>query len=213
MLLHLVKKDILLVKKYLLFMLLVVIAFPLFIMARNPEFLGFNNFLISVIFTEFMLYQYVSIAEMKYPKATALLCGTPYSRSMLIKARYAFLLLIFTYCYVAYTVLALFVPKVEYLTLLSTLTALLISTILFGVYTPIQYKLGYERTKYFFSIVIVATPFILPALSNVDIRLDFIELSAMSMLAKCLILIVAVIAILCISLIVSIKIYSKKDLL
>ncbi|MEQ2466899.1 ABC-2 transporter permease [Niallia sp. CLA-SR-H024] len=194
-------------------MLLVVIAFPLFIMARNPEFLGFNNFLISVIFTEFMLYQYVSIAEMKYPKATALLCGTPYSRSMLIKARYAFLLLIFTYCYVAYTVLALFVPKVEYLTLLSTLTALLISTILFGVYTPIQYKLGYERTKYFFSIVIVATPFILPALSNVDIRLDFIELSAMSMLAKCLILIVAVIAILCISLIVSIKIYSKKDLL
>ncbi|MCM3362225.1 ABC-2 transporter permease [Niallia sp. Sow4_A1] len=213
MLLHLVKKDILLVKKYLLFMLLVVIAFPLFIMARNPEFLGFNTFLISVIFTEFMLYQYVSIAEMKYPKATALLCGTPYSRSMLIKARYAFLLLIFTYCYVAYTVLALFVPKVEYLTLLSTLTALLISTILFGVYTPIQYKLGYERTKYFFSIVIVATPFILPALSNVDIRLDFIELSAMSMLAKCLILIVAVIAILCISLIVSIKIYSKKDLL
>lgn len=213
MLLHLVKKDILLVKKYLLFMLLVVIAFPLFIMARNPEFLGFNTFLISVIFTEFMLYQYVSIAEMKYLKATALLCGTPYSRSMLIKARYAFLLLIFTYCYVAYTVLALFVPKVEYLTLLSTLTALLISTILFGVYTPIQYKLGYERTKYFFSIVIVATPFILPALSNVDIRLDFIELSAMSMLAKCLILIVAVIAILCISLIVSIKIYSKKDLL
>ncbi|WP_284561527.1 ABC-2 transporter permease [Bacillus sp. T2.9-1] len=193
--------------------MLVVIAFPLFIMARNPEFLGFNTFLISVIFTEFMLYQYVSIAEMKYPKATALLCGTPYSRSMLIKARYAFLLLIFTYCYVAYTVLALFVPKVEYLTLLSTLTALLISTILFGVYTPIQYKLGYERTKYFFSIVIVATPFILPALSNVDIRLDFIELSAMSMLAKCLILIVAVIAILCISLIVSIKIYSKKDLL
>lgn len=213
MLLHLVKKDILLVKKYLLFMLLVVIAFPLFIMARNPEFLGFNTFLISVIFTEFMLYQYVSIAEMKYPKATALLCGTPYSRSMLIKARYAFLLLIFTYCYVAYTVLALFVPKVEYLTLLSILTALLISTILFGVYTPIQYKLGYERTKYFFSIVIVATPFILPALSNVDIRLDFIELSAMSLLTKCLILIVAVIAILCISLIVSIKIYSKKDLL
>ncbi|NRK74413.1 ABC-2 transporter permease, partial [Salmonella enterica subsp. enterica serovar Typhi] len=80
-------------------------------------------------------------------------------------------------------------------------------------YTPIQYKLGYERTKYFFSIVIVATPFILPALSNVDIRLDFIELSAMSLLTKCLILIVAVIAILCISLIVSIKIYSKKDLL
>lgn len=213
MLLHLVKKDILLVKKYFLFTMLVVVVIPLFIMLRIPEFLGFNAFLISVIFAEFMLYQYVSMAEMKYPKATALLCGTPYPRSMLVKARYAFLLLIFAYCYVAYTVLALFVPKVEYLTPLSILTSLLILTILFGIYTPIQYKLGYEKTKYFFSIVIVATPFILPGLSNVDIKLNFSELSAMPMLAKYLILIVAVIAILCISLIVSIKIYSKKDLL
>ncbi|MGP4945822.1 MULTISPECIES: ABC-2 transporter permease [Bacillus] len=213
MLLHLVKKDILLVKKYLLFTLLTVIAIPLFIMVRIPVFLGFNTFLISVIFAEFMLYQYVSMAEMKYPKATALLCATPYSRSMLVKARYTFLLLIFAYCYVAYTVLALLVPKVEYLPLLSVLTALLISTILFGIYTPIQYKLGYERTKYFFSIVIVATPFILPALSKVDIRFDFSVLSTMSMLTKCLILFVAIIAILYISLIVSIKIYSKKDLL
>lgn len=213
MLLHLVKKDILLVKKYFLFTMLVVVAIPLFIMSRIPEFLGFNAFLISVIFAEFMLYQYVSMAEMKYPKATALLCGTPYPRSMLVKARYAFLLLIFAYCYVAYTVLALFVPKVEYLTPLSILTSLLILTILFGIYTPIQYKLGYEKTKYFFSIVIVATPFILPELSNVDIKLNFSELSAMPLLAKYLILIVAVIAILCISLIVSIKIYSKKDLL
>ncbi|NHC42733.1 ABC-2 transporter permease [Bacillus sp. MM2020_1] len=213
MLLHLVKKDILLVKKYFLFTMLVVIAIPLFIMSRIPEFLGFNAFLIAVIFAEFMLYQYVSMAEMKYPKATALLCGTPYPRSMLVKARYAFLLLIFAYCYVAYTVVALFVPKVEYLTPLSILTALLILTILFGIYTPIQYKLGYEKTKYFFSIVIVVTPFILPALSKVDIKLNFSELSAMPMLAKYLILIVVVIAILCISLIVSIKIYSKKDLL
>ncbi|WP_079709636.1 ABC-2 transporter permease [Paraliobacillus ryukyuensis] len=213
MLLHLIKKDILLVKKYLLFTLLAVSAIPLFIMVRIPEFLGLNAFLISVIFAEFMLYQYVSMAEMKYPKATALLCSTPYPRSMLIKARYAFLLFIFAYCYVAYTVLALFVSKVEYLTPISILTVLLISTILFGVYTPIQYKLGYERTKYFFSIVIVATPFILPALSNVDIKLDFSELYAISMLAKCLILIAAVITVFAISLIVSIKIYAKKDLL
>ncbi|UTR14467.1 ABC-2 transporter permease [Salipaludibacillus sp. LMS25] len=213
MLLHLVKKDILLVKKYLLFTLLAVIAIPLFIMSRIPEFLGFNAFLISVIFAKFMLYQYVSMAEMKYPKATALLCGTPYPRNMLIKARYTFLLLIFVYCYVAYTLLALLMPKVDYLPPLSILTALLFSTILFGIYTPIQYKLGYERTKYFFSIVIVATPFILPALSNLDIRLDLSELSAMPMLAKYLIVFIALISILSISLTLSIKIYSKKDLL
>lgn len=82
-----------------------------------------------------------------------------------------------------------------------------------GVYTPVQYKLGYEKTKYFFSIVIVATPFLLPLLTKTNIKLDFTELYTMPMFVQYLIVILATIAILCISMIVSIKIYSKKELL
>ncbi|MBZ9685616.1 ABC-2 transporter permease [Clostridium estertheticum] len=213
MLLHLVKKDFLLVKKYLPLFVILPFVMPVIIMIQVSQLLGLSAFVISVIYDVFMLYQYVVMAEMKYPKAEALLCATPYSRSTLVKARYAFLLLIFAYCCVAYNVLALIFVKIEYLTPASYLIALLISVILFGVYAPVQYKLGFEKTKYFFIIVIMGTPFVIPFLMKANIKIDFTGLSALPMFVQYLIPIVAIIAILFISMNVSIKIYSKKELL
>jgi ABC-2 type transport system permease protein len=213
MLLHLVKKDFLLIKKYLPLMIVVPFVIPIFIMIQSSQLLGLSAFILSVIYVLFMLYQYVLIAEMKYPKAEALLCSTPYSRSTLVKARYAFLLLIFAYCGVAYNVLALFFPKIKFLTPSIYISALLISVILFGVYTPIQYKLGFEKTKYLFMIVFMLSPFSLALLAKANIRLDFTELSEIPVFVQYLIPIVAIIAILFISINVSIKIYSKKELL
>ncbi|GCD11591.1 ABC-2 transporter permease [Clostridium tagluense] len=219
MLLHLVKKDFLLVKKYLPLFVILPFAIPLLIMIQAShltqvsQFLGLIAFVLSVIFAVFMLYQYVLMAEMKYPKAEALLCSTPYSRSALVKARYAFLLLIFAYCCVAYNLLALLFAKIEYLTPFSYLIALLISVILFGVYTPLQYKLGFEKTKYFFMILIMGSPFSLTLLIKANIKLDFTRFSAMPMFVQYLIPIVAIIAILFISMKVSIKIYLKKELI
>ena len=76
-----------------------------------------------------------------------------------------------------------------------------------------QYKLGFEKTKYFFVIVIMGTPFVIPFLMNANIKLDFTRLSTLPMFVQYLIPIVAIIAILFISMNVSIKIYSKKELL
>jgi len=213
MLFHLVKKDFLLIKKYLPIMVILPIAIPIFMMIQAPLFLGLSTLVLSVIFTVFMLYQYVLMAEMKYPKAEALLCTTPYSRSNLVKARYAFLLMPFAYCCVAYYVLTLLFAKIEYLTPYNYLIALLISAILFGLYTPVQYKLGFEKTKYFFMIVMMGSPFILTLLIKLNIKLGFTGFFAMPMFVQYLILIVSIIAILFISIIVSIKIYTKKELL
>lgn len=213
MLLHLIKKDFLLIKKYLPLLVILPFAIPIFVMIQVSQLLGLGAFVLSVIFTVFMLYQYVLMVEMKYPKAEALLCATPYSRSTLVKARYAFLLLMFAYSCVAYYVLALLFSKIEYLTPASYLIAMLISVILFGVYTPIQYKLGFEKTKYFFTLVIMVTPFLITILAKVNIKLDFTALSALPMFFQYLILIVAIIGILFISINVSIKIYSKKELM
>jgi len=213
MLLHLVKKDFLLVKKYLPLFVVLPFVVPVIIMIQVSQLLGLSAFVISVIYDVFMLYQYVVMAEMKYPKAEALLCATPYSRSTLVKARYAFLLLIFAYCCVAYNVLALIFAKIEFLTPSSYLITLLISVILFGVYAPVQYKLGVEKTKYFFMIVVMGTPFSIPLLIKANIKIDFTGFSAMPMFLQYLIPIVAIIAILFISMNVSIKIYSKKELL
>lgn len=213
MLLHLVKKDFLLIKKYLPLMMVLPFVIPIFIMIQSSQFLGLNAFLLSVFFSVFMFYQYVLMAEMKYPKAEGLLCSTPYSRCTLVKSRYAFLLLSFTYCGVAYNVLALFSPKINFLTPSSYLIALLISVILFGIYTPVQYKLGFEKTKYFFMILIMGSPFLLTLLLKSNIKLDLTRFSAIPMFVQYAIPIVAIIAILFISMNVSIKIYSKKELL
>jgi len=212
MLLHLVRKDFLLVKKYLPLFIVLPFILTIFVMIQASQLLGLGAFLLSVIYEVFMLYQYVVMAEMKYPKAEALLCATPYSRCILVKSRYAFLLLIFTYCCMVYYVLALIFAKIEYLTPASYLITLLICVILFGIYTPIQYKLGFEKTKYFFMTLTMLSPFLLALLAKANIKLDFTRLSAIPIFVQYLIPIVAIIAILFISINISIKIYSKKEL-
>ncbi|MBU3110209.1 ABC-2 transporter permease [Clostridium lacusfryxellense] len=213
MLLHLVKKDFLLIKNFLPLLVILPFAIPIFLMIQASQLLGFSAFVLSVIFTVFMLYQYVLMAEMKYPKAESLLCATPYSRSTLVKARYAFLILIFTYCGLAYNILALIFIKIDHLTPSSYLITMLISVILFGIYTPVQYKLGFEKTKYFFMILIMVSPFLMAILAKNNIKLDFTALSALPMFIQYLIPIVSIIAILFISINVSTKIYLKKELL
>lgn len=212
MLSSLVKKDILLVKKYMLIMMIITIVIPIFIMWRIPQFLGFSAFLISTIFAEFMLYQYVLIAELKYPKADALLCATPYPRRLIVVARYIFLLLIFANCIFVYSMVALILPQIKFLSLSNVVTVMLISVILFGAYTPIQYKLGYEKTKYFFSIVIVATSFLLPTVTKLRSSLDLSWLTSTPSFVWILIKVALIILVLSVSMSTSIKIYEKKEL-
>ncbi len=46
-----------------------------------------------------------------------------------------------------------------------------------GVYLPVQYKLGYEKTKLAFFVVIMASPFILPLLMTMEnVNPDFLSL-------------------------------------
>lgn len=82
MLLHLIEKDFMIVKKYVFLMLIIVMLIPPFILWRIPELAGSISFLISAIFSVFLLLFYVSMKEQQYPKASALLCATPYPRNM-----------------------------------------------------------------------------------------------------------------------------------
>lgn len=213
MILNLVKKDFLLIKKYIFMMMLMIIAIPFFVMWRIPGLLGIVTFLIIVIFSEFILYQYILIEEMKYPKASALLCASPYLRRDIVIARYIFLLLIFIYCCIVYNIIAIFLLKTKYLTPVHMLAALLILVILFGIYTPIQYRFGYEKTKYFFYIIILITPFLMPTLGKMNISSAFMKAMELSAIFQSLILLILSILILIISVLLSVKIYAKKDLL
>ena len=85
MLIHLIKKDVLLVSKYLIIMLAVVILFPFFILWSNSEY-TFLGFMLPAVFAVFMPLQCILMKEYKYKKASAYLCSTPYSRLIVFRA-------------------------------------------------------------------------------------------------------------------------------
>ena len=87
----------------------------------------------------------------------------------------------------------------------------LVVSVFIGIYLPVQYKLGYEKTKFVFVVVIMASPFIFPQLLKMEnINLDvFSKTSPLviygSIVAFSLVVLIA-------SILLSIKIYEDEDL-
>lgn len=211
MLLNLIKKDCLIIKKYLILMLGIALIIPLFMYWRMPSLLGFCTLLLSTIIVELMLTQSVSLVETKYPKATALLCSAPYPRQLLVVGKYIFTLFIFAYCCIVYSIEACLVPNMKQISVLDIMIAYLVVATIYGIYSPFQYKYGYEKTKYFFVIVIMVTPFILPAVIKHIPAFDLKYLS-LSTLAFSIALFIISTIISLISLKASINIFRTKEL-
>lgn len=79
------------------------------------------------------------------------------------------------------------------------------------IYLPIQYKLGYEKTKFAFTVVIIASPFLLPQLMKMEnFNLNF--LSEFSPILICGSVLLLSCMILAVSAALSIKFYNRTDL-
>lgn len=210
----LIKKDFLIVKRYLPLTMLLAFAIPLFIGWKAPVITGFTSFMVTVIFTVYIPLQSVSLAEERYPKATALLCIAPYQRNTIIQARYVFLLILFIFCYLAYTVLSLFIAGIAMISTFDLLLSLLVYSIILGIYLPFQYKLGFEKTKYALMIVLFASSFGLPSAVKAmaqtgtvfGIRMD------LPLPVICAALTAVIIMVAAISLTASIRIFQTKEL-
>lgn len=215
MLFNLVRKDFLLAKKYLLFSIIFSVISPIFITIKiNSSSQGFWGFLITVIFLEYMLFNTVSMSEDKY-KGAMLICTTPYTRSALVKAKYIFILMIFICTYIIYTITALAVPiDINQLNIFNLGISFLIVTIYFGITIPIQYKFGYEKIRYATFTFMFILPFVLPNIVNwfQSNHIIYSNIIPFSQIAQTLICYLFSVAIGFISMILSIHIYSKKDL-
>lgn len=177
MLFHLLKKDVLIVKKYVLIMLVAAVLIPLFMFWRAPQYTGVLGFMLSVIFCVFMLLQYVSLKEYQFPKAATLLCATPFSRRMIVLSKYIFCMIAYVICCIIYGIETLIVPGLGSLDIKLFVLMFLLTSVFISVYLPVQYKLGYEKTKFVFFVVIMASPFILPQLMKMEnVNLDFLAL-------------------------------------
>lgn len=216
MLFHLVKKDLILAKKYLLVMLIFAVVAPIFFYSKLRFSNGsFASFLITVLFIEYILFNMVSMQEDKYGGA-ALLCTTPYTRNGVIKAKYLYVLVIFIGCFLLYNLATAIGSSIGLarLNIYSVGIALLIISVFFGILIPIQTKFGYEKTKYIFFILIFLTPFILPAIIEWYQSTNFNINFSLSLPQTVKVWMPFVISILIglISMIISIRIFSKKNL-
>lgn len=147
-----------LIKKYVLIMLASAVLIPPFMLWRAPQYTGVLGFMLSVIFCVFMLLQYVSLKEYQFPKATTLLCAAPYSRRMIVLSKYIFCMAIYSICCVIYGIETLIVPGLGPCDIKLFVLMFFIISVFIGIYLPIQYKLGYEKTKFAFVVVIMASP-------------------------------------------------------
>ncbi|EJQ02151.1 MULTISPECIES: ABC-2 transporter permease [Bacillus] len=215
MLINLVVKDILLVKRYFFILLVFAAIAPIYLSTQlhlNDG--GLIGFLLTVVFMEHILFGTISKFEDQY-KGAALLCATPYTRSAFVKAKYLFLLVVFLCASIIRMIISIIIPSgIENLSINALGITFLVVSILFGILLPFQFKFGFDKTKIISFIVVFLTPFVAPTLikeiqlSHLNFTLPLPFPSIIMAWMPCLISIVISI----ISMIISLKIYAKKDL-
>ena len=211
MVLSLLKKDFLIVKKYVLIMFFFIILIPPVMRWRTPKFTGILGFILSVIFSVFMLLQYVSLKEYQFPKAATLLCATPFSRKAMVLSKYIFCMAIYVICCIVYEVETLLIPQLGTADIKLFALMFLVTSIFIGLYLPVQYKLGYEKAKFAFLVIIMASPIIVPLLLRMEnLKLGFLSTTSPYLISGSTILLGFVL--LAVSAFLSMKIYAKADL-
>lgn len=215
MLISLVRKDLLIAKKYLLIMFIFAIIGPIFISSELKFLNGsFISFLITVLFLEYIIFNSVSMAEDKY-KGSALLCTTPYTRDAIVRAKYLFVLVVFIMSLITYTITASVTPLgLDRLNITNVGISLLTLSFFFGVLIPVQFKFGYEKTKFIFFFIVFLTPFLFPTIvqwlqsHNLDMN---VILPLPQIIQVCLLYLISLL-ITFISMLLSKQIYAKKNL-
>lgn len=203
----LIKKDFILAKDNLVIVFLLACGIPIFINRQLDNInSSFISFFIMVLYSQYILYNKISLTEDKF-KGASYLTATPYTRELLVKSRYLFIFIVFLMCCIIYTAVSIFsiLPRLNNLTLSMSL---LVLTSFFSVILPLQYKFGYEKTKFIIWSIVFFSPFAIPTilnqLSKLNINLEF------SFNEPILYLLSVIIGY--VSMKISINIYYKKDL-
>lgn len=214
MLIHLMLKDLLIVKKYVLLVLLVAVAVPPFLLWRNPELAAALGNVFSVVFGVFLTLMYLGEKENKYTKATLLLAATPYPRKWMVVSKYLVSLLMFCACTCIFWLETLIFPALGGFNALLSAVLFSIVSLFLALYLPLHYKIGYENTKYAFVVVIMATPILTGALDQMpQVGRAFAALAATvapPLLYTAFVL--AGLAVLAVSAVLSVRFFERADL-
>ena len=141
MLIPLIKKDLTIVKGYTLGVVAIAFGLPLLLAWRQPQMGGMISLLMAVLISSVAFNLAISEKENQYPKATALLSSTPYTKGKVIVSKYALYFIIYVICCIAYLVEMQFVPELKLDNFAQTAALVfLIQAFGMGIFLPIQYK-------------------------------------------------------------------------
>ena len=110
----------------------------------------------------------VSYTHLDVYKRQALLCATPYNRGKLVEEKYLLYFLIYLYCCVAFRIEMEVIPQLAAVDFVrSVVIVFWIQVICMGIFLPIQYRFGYEKTKLLAMLLVVAGPVLMSVANSV----------------------------------------------
>lgn len=210
MLYHLIKKDFVLVKKYLPLFLGWAVLIPLYVGSRPIRGAALIGFVLSAVYTLFMTVQQISIKESQSPKAMALLCASPYPRWLLVVARYCLVPILHLVCCLIFLAESLVMPGLAALPMQAYASVLFANSLFFSIIMPLQYKLGFERVKLLLMLIIIATAWLFPLFVKVSATVHWNPLAGIPAPAAFIAFTAASLAVLAASALISIRIFDRK---
>ena len=219
MVVQLLRKDFLITKSKYIIVLIILVGLQ--VISATEMMANFQGvvFLYSVVFCTLLVLNSISQYEAVYPKAINFLCAAPYSRSAFVISKYITMVLIFLLALVANIIITLIIRGEILMPASAILLVLAINTIIFGIYFPLEFKFGYDKTKFFFMIMILVVAFLPAIFSNLIVVIDFgaieqfiTKIVTLPAYLQCIALAVIIVAVFIISMVKSIKIFENKDL-
>lgn len=204
----LMKKDFMLLRKYMLFIIVIVFALPVAFALKSNEVNMVQStlaFAFEVIYSEFLICRYLAMKEYQYPKTASFLCTLPYTRNMQVAGKYLTYFIVFVFCCTAYWIDTLFVPNLIRLSPELVIPVFFVATILYSVYMPVQYQFGYDKSKLIFMFLLIAFPLLI-AKANTAMIMEILTKITFP------IMLILTFAVLLLSVISSIKIFNGKEL-
>ena len=213
----LLKKDFLLIRKqiYIVLLFQIILTPALLYQIQNGGIIGgYLVFFLMQFVSVLVLQNTISVAETADVRAVAYLCVLPYKRRMLVIDKYLFDIGILVIYSLIYAIESKLIPVVPELSAWKCLLCVLGVIVYRGVYIPLEYKFGYEKTKFATTIFGLAVPFGFSFLmSKIKISPDILSFfSKISNMLMLIIVVIACIVIEIISCMFSVKNFEGKDL-
>ena len=219
MYLSLLRKDLLIVKKYILLTFLLIIVYSIMFLSSDGVKMGLAPLTMSYLWALYLLMQTLASSDAKYSKAEAVICATPYSRKAIVVSRYIFSFSIYVVVLIVYILMSLLINGVISLTFVDATLALLVGNIMLGITQPLTYRFGGEKARYIIvTLILLATIGIQSAFfivqSASSIFFDEIDYSSFLKMPTALIgviLLLLTVIVVTISAFISVSIYKKKE--